>query len=151
MRRDSNKTLYVPFSCYIVRPGLHVVLRHDAKRESQLTGLRKSVVSPNDNQLCYRQFFVGNTPPTGFPTGANIKYICQGACAFSSCFSTMYDLNLKIPIYSAYLLTPAQAINIGSNTRGSLSFRKQTHERGEQLLFVFKNYSKNPLVRTYNI
>lgn len=85
--------------------GLSTVFTNDTKHESQLTRSRRSVVKANDNGQCYRQFFVGGKPPEGFSAGEgkNIRYICQ-MYGNTPCFSTMFDLDYGIPIYSAYVV-----------------------------------------------
>lgn len=117
-----------------------MVFTTDANDERQLTGLRKTVVSESNADNCYRQFFVGNTPPIGFKSSTghanNIRYICQGVCedsrypyASTSCFSTMFDLNYGIPIYSAYVVRLKQARLFGTAKRRRLYFRKEPGER----------------------
>lgn len=72
---------YIIFFCDLGVAGLSVVFANDTKQESQLTTLRRSVVSVKADEKCYRKFFVGNMPPTGFKSSTgkakNIRYICQ--------------------------------------------------------------------------
>ena len=81
-----------------------MVFANDTKQESKVTVLRRSVVSAKADDKCYRKFFVGNMPPTGFisSTGKaakNIRYICQQPRKYRTpFFSTMFDLKYGIPI-----------------------------------------------------
>ena len=141
------------FACQTGGAGLSVVVKNDAKQESELTGLRRSVSTTDDKQTCYRHFFVEKTPPTGFKSDLNVRYICQGACSQlgqTSCFSTLYDLTYKIPIFSAYVLRPLDWPLIGTSKRGDLDFRKETFVLGEQQLYLLVIYlhSRNFLKNT---
>ena len=118
-----------------------MVLRNDAKQESQLTRFRRSLSHPDDTRACYRHYFVGETPPTGFIDPPRYMYICQGDCfigpkVHKGCFSTLYDLTYKIPIYSAYVLRPIEWGDIGNFKRGDYDWRKETFEPGERHLYL---------------
>ena len=132
-----------------------MVLRNDAKQESQLTRFGRSLSHSDDTRACYRHYFVGETPPTGFIDPPRYMYICQGDCfigpkVHKGCFSTLYDLTYKIPIYSAYVLRPQQWKYIGSSSRRS--WRKETPQSvdlGERHLYLLviylqrRNFLKN--------
>ena len=118
-----------------------MVLRNDAKQESQLTRFRRSLSHSDDTRACYRHYFVGETPPTGFIDPPRYMYICQGDCfigpkVHKGCFSTLYDLTYKIPIYSAYVLRPIEWGDIGNFKRGDYDWRKETFEPGERHLYL---------------
>lgn len=117
---------------------MSVGFTNDTKHESQLSRrLRRSVVSEDENEKCYRQFFVGKQPPIGFESSTgkanNIRYICQGDCQWTSCFSTMFDLNYGIPIYSAYVVKADQVPLFGTARRSGMNFRR---EPGKPLLLL---------------
>ena len=118
-----------------------MVLRNDAKQESQLTRFGRSLSHSDDTRACYRHYFVGETPPTGFIDPPRYMYICQGDCfigpkVHKGCFSTLYDLTYKIPIYSAYVLRPIEWGDIGNFKRGDYDWRKETFEPGERHLYL---------------
>ncbi|XP_078358955.1 uncharacterized protein LOC144643536 isoform X2 [Oculina patagonica] len=94
--------------------------------KSQQAGDRRSVIQATDNRQCYRQFFVGNVPPTGLQSNNNIRYICQ-MCGnpLTPCFSTMFNINYGIPLYSAYVVRRGQALNFGAAPRTGLNFRQE--------------------------
>ena len=89
-----------------------------AKHEGQRVRPRRSVVSASI-QSCYTPFFASATPPTGFRTDhTNIRYICQQIPHNAAFFySTMFDLNYGIPIYSAYVVSKTQATQFGTAMR----------------------------------
>ena len=67
------------------------------------------MVFNNSNQPCYLQFFVGGVPPTGLRTGQNlqnISYICQTVNQ-QTYYSTMFDENRGIAVFSGYTVTQA--------------------------------------------
>lgn len=107
--------------------GLNVVLRNDAKQESQLTRFRRSTSSTQSDKPCYNHYFVGGEPPRGFTNVhplAEYRYICQGRCSIpdegndlQGCFSTLYDLTYKIPIYAAYVLGPNNWVQEHSSSK----------------------------------
>lgn len=66
------------------------------------------------HQPCYTHFFVEQQPPIGLRTGSanlqNIRYICQppsicGQPDAVNFYSTMFDEELGIAVFSAYVLT----------------------------------------------
>lgn len=125
---------YIIFFCDLGVTGLSVVFANDTKRESQLTTLRRSVVSVKADEKCYRKFFVGNMPPTGFKSSTgkakNIRYICQQPSKYRTpFFAAMFDLNYGIPIYAAYVVKQQQANKFGSASRGGQKFRQEPGER----------------------
>ena len=93
--------------------------KHEIAEESQQAGDRRST----DNDQCYRQFFVGKQPPTGFKN-KNITYICQKS-GKTPCFSTMFDLSYGIPVYSAYVVKKSQASKFSKAKRNGLNFRQE--------------------------
>ena len=123
-----------------------MVLRNDAKQESQLTRFRRSLSNSDDSLRCYSRYFVGNEPPSGFIHALGARYICQGLCSIPGtpgmrgCFSTLYDLTYKIPIYSAYVLRPIEWGDIGNFKRGDYDWRKETFEPGERHLYLLVIY-----------
>ena len=133
-----------------------MVLRNDSKQESQLTRFRRSVSYHYDIHECYRYYFVGTKPPTGFPL-SDYKHICQGKCVIATtvdkgCFSTLYDLNKKIPIYSAYVVRKKEWAQIDSFSRSGFDWRKETPVTvlGEPHLYLLVIYlqSRNFLKNT---
>lgn len=100
--------------------------KHETADESQQAGDRRSVIKPTDSDQCYRQFFVGKQPPTGFKN-KNMIYICQKS-GKTSCFSTMFDLSYGIPVYSAYVVKKSQASKFGKAKRVGLNFRQEPGE-----------------------
>ena len=99
MRANARKC----FFCDLEITAVRVVFANDTKQESKVTVLRKSVVSAKADEKCYRKFFLGNMPPTGFKSSTgkakNIRYICQQPRKYRTpFFSTMFDLKYGIPI-----------------------------------------------------
>lgn len=95
--------------------------------------LRRSVVSVKADDKCYRNFFVGNMPPTGFKSSTgrakNVRYICQQPSKYGTpFFSTMFDLNYGIPVYAAYLVRQQQASKFASASRKGHKFRQEPGE-----------------------
>ena len=87
----------------------------DVQSENQLVRPRRSVVSKTI-QSCYKQFVAGKQPPSGFrKKDTGIRYICQQVPgdAVNYFYSTMFDLNYGIPVYSAYVVSQAQARQFG--------------------------------------
>lgn len=83
----------------------------DVQYGNQLVRPRRSVVSTTVTD-CYKGFFASKTPPSGFRKDhTNIRYICQQVPGNTAdyFYSTMFDVNYGIPIYSAYVIRPAQA------------------------------------------
>ena len=83
----------------------------DVQSENQLVRPRRSMVSTTI-QSCYKQFFAGKQPPSGFrKKDTDIRYICQQLPdhTVNYFYSTMFDLNYGIPVYSAYVVFQAQA------------------------------------------
>ena len=84
------------------------------KRRNQNGAKGRAVQSPrvvfnNPNQPCYTRFFVGGVPPTGLRTGQNlqnIRYICQ-TLNQQTYYSTMFDENRGIAVFSGYTVTQA--------------------------------------------
>jgi len=72
-------------------------------------------VGPQD--LCYRQFFAGENPPTGFrpPQYQHTRYICQGIEEYSdeTFYATMFDEDIGIAVYAAYYLEKDAVDKIG--------------------------------------
>ena len=70
------------------------------------------MVFNNPNQPCYTQFFAGGLPPTGLRAGPNnlqnIRYICQ-TYNQRTYYGTMFDEGIGIAVFSAYILTQANA------------------------------------------
>jgi hypothetical protein len=100
-------------------------VEHSNLNELQLKRSRRSDIFTNDQSACYKPFFVGNAPPTGFSlAGGSYKYICQQIPGDTTTyFATMFDQNVKagIPIYSAYVVTSAQALNFATRIRDELT------------------------------
>ena len=69
------------------------------------------MVFNNPNQPCYTQFFVGEAPPTGLRAGQNnLRYICQMVNQqIKTYYGTMFDEGRGIAVFSAYILTQANA------------------------------------------
>ena len=91
----------------------------DVQSENQLVRPRRSVVSKTI-QSCYKQFVAGKQPPSGFrKKDTDIRYICQQVPGdiVHYFYSTMFDLNYGIPIYSAYVVFQAQASQFGTVKR----------------------------------
>ncbi|KAK2548834.1 hypothetical protein P5673_030877 [Acropora cervicornis] len=83
--------------------------------ENQLVRPRRSVVSKTIRD-CYKKFVAGNQPPSGFRQDhTNIRYICQQVPGdpVTYYYSTMFDLNYGIPVYSAYVVLQKQASQFG--------------------------------------
>jgi len=69
------------------------------------------MVFNNPDQPCYTQFFVGGQQPAGLRNGLNlqnIRYICQQVNQ-QTYYATMFDQALGIAVFSAYMLTQANA------------------------------------------
>ena len=88
----------------------------DVQSENQLVRPRRLVV-PTFIQGCYRRFVAGNKPPLGFRQfDTNILYICQQVPGdpMNFFYSTMFDINYGIPVYSAYVVSKEQASQFGT-------------------------------------
>ena len=100
----------------------------DVQDENQLVRPRRSVVSKTIRD-CYKPFVAGNQPPSGFRQDhTNIRYICQQAPddPVTYFYSTMFDLNYGIPVYSAYVVFQAQASQFGKvNRTGREKWRQE--------------------------
>ena len=99
----------------------------DAQDENQLVRPRRSVVSKTILD-CYKQFVAGNQPPSGFRQNhTNIRYICQQVPRDPVIYySTMFDLNYGIPVYSAYVVFQEQASQFGNvNRTGREKWRQE--------------------------
>lgn len=99
----------------------------DVQNENQLVRPRRSVVSTTI-QSCYTGFVAGNRPPSGFRgSHTNIRYICQQVPpnTVDYFYSTMFDLNYGIPVYSAYVVSQAQASQFGTAKRTSVDTWRQ--------------------------
>ncbi|XP_078372102.1 endonuclease domain-containing 1 protein-like [Oculina patagonica] len=97
------------------------------EHESQLVRLRRSAVF-STIQPCYTPFFVDGKPPSGFRLDhTNIRYICQRVPGNSllNFYSTMFDLNYGIPIYSAYVVRKEQVGHIGAVQRTGVDLWRQ--------------------------
>ncbi len=97
------------------------------EHESQLVRLRRSAVF-STIQPCYTPFFVDGKPPSGFRLDhTNIRYICQRVPGNSllNFYSTMFDLNYGIPIYSAYVVRKEQVGHIGAAQRTGVDLWRQ--------------------------
>ncbi|XP_028396932.1 uncharacterized protein LOC114520799 [Dendronephthya gigantea] len=89
-------------------------------------------VFTDPNQPCYKQFFVGNTPPIGLrplptPLPANysiMRYICQQIPTATASptpvtyYATMFDENYGIAVYSAYYVNKRNMDNLIANKFG---------------------------------
>lgn len=102
----------------------------------QLTRQRRSVIRTDDNDDCYKQFFIGGLPPTGFHSDPNVRYICQMHGTTPS-FSTMFDLDYGIPIYAGYLLQKDQVSSIGTQSRAGLTFDLEPGEKADSLTRIY--------------
>ncbi|XP_074609026.1 uncharacterized protein LOC141863398 [Acropora palmata] len=102
--------------------------------ENQMVRPRRSLVSPKTIPGCYKQFVAGNQPPSGFRLDhTNIMYICQQVPddpTKTFFYSTMFDVGYGIPIYSAYVVSKADASKIGTITRKDLGAEKWRQEAG---------------------
>ena len=81
--------------------------------------MRRSFVSTNVTD-CYKHFFAGTQPPSGFRKDhKNIRYICQQVPNDTEdyFYSTMFDVDYGIPIYSAYVVRQAQVSQFGTAQR----------------------------------
>ncbi len=132
---NGSDPLCAHFFLFKAVAGLSVVFtnyngKNKTAYKSQQAGDRRSVIQATDNRQCYRQFFVGNVPPTGLQSNNNIRYICQ-MCGnpLTPCFSTMFNINYGIPLYSAYVVRRGQALNFGAAPRTGLNFRQEPGER----------------------
>lgn len=97
--------------CEIVGGELNKNDATDVQDENQLVRPRRSVVSRTILD-CYKQFVAGNQPPSGFRQDhTNIRYIYQQVPGdpVTYFYSTMFDLNYGIPVYSAYVVFQDQA------------------------------------------
>ena len=103
------------------------VASNETEHESQLTWQRRSVIRQHDNKNCYKRFFIGGLPPTGFHSDPDVRYICQ-VYGTTRCFSTMFDLDYGIPIYAGYLVQQGQALSFGTAARAGLKFRREPGE-----------------------
>ncbi|XP_015749764.1 PREDICTED: uncharacterized protein LOC107329595 isoform X2 [Acropora digitifera] len=104
----------------------------DVQDENQLVRPRRSVVSKTIPG-CYKQFVAGNQPPSGFRQDhTNIRYICQQVPGdpVTYFYSTMFDVGYGIPIYSAYVVSKAQASKIGTIKREDLGGDNWRQEAG---------------------
>ena len=103
--------------------------------ENQMVRPRRSLVSPETIPDCYKQFVAGNEPPSGFRKNhTNITYICQQVPddpTGTFFYSTMFDVDYGIPIYSAYVVSKAQASKIGTVTRQGLGGDNWRQEAGK--------------------
>ncbi|KAJ7391995.1 Endonuclease domain containing 1 [Desmophyllum pertusum] len=106
--------------------GLSKVVTEEIQQENQLARPRRSVVSATIPS-CYESFFASSQPPSGFRLNhANIRYICQQVPGNTvNFYSTMFDIDYRIPIYSAYVVKQAQAALIGTVDRID-KWRKET-------------------------
>lgn len=103
------------------------VATNETEHESQLTRQRRSVILQHDTQKCYKQFFIGGLPPTGFPSDPDYRFICQ-VYGTTPCFSTMFDVDYGIPIYAGYVVKQAQALSFGTAGRDGVKFRLEPGE-----------------------
>lgn len=103
--------------------------------ENQMVRPRRSLVSPETIPDCYKQFFAGNEPPSGFRLDhTNIMYICQQLPddpTKTFFYSTMFDVGYGIAIYSAYVVSKADASKIGTIKRKDLGVEKWREEDGK--------------------
>ena len=101
----------------------------------QMVRPRRSVVSPKTIPDCYKQFVAGKTPPSGFRLAhTNIMYICQQLPddpTKTFFYSTMFDVGYGIAIYSAYVVSKADASKIGTIKRKDLGVEKWREEDGK--------------------
>ncbi|XP_022796638.1 endonuclease domain-containing 1 protein-like [Stylophora pistillata] len=123
----------------------------DVHNEHQLIRLRRSEVSKTIKS-CYEKFFVSKKPPSGFRINhKNIRYICQQVPGNTAHFySTMFDLNYGIPIYSAYVVTQAQASQFGTVKRTKDEWRQEpsgiTHQASDNAYKGQTTYAKGHLL-----
>ena len=113
--------------CELVGDELNKNEAKDVQNENQLVRPRRSVVSTTI-QSCYTGFVAGNRPPSGFRgSHTNIRYICQQVPpnTVDYFYSTMFDLNYGIPVYSAYVVSQAQASQFGTAKRTSVDTWRQ--------------------------
>ena len=103
------------------------VATNETEHESQLTRQRRSVIRTDATKKCYKRFFIGGLPPIGFHSDSDVRYICQ-VYGTTRCFSTMFDVDYKIPIYAGYVVQQGQALSFGTATRGGLKFRSEPGE-----------------------
>ncbi|KAK2548839.1 hypothetical protein P5673_030882 [Acropora cervicornis] len=125
--------------------------------ENQMVRPRRSLVSPKTIPGCYKQFVAGNQPPSGFRLDhTNIMYICQQVPddpTKTFFYSTMFDVGYGIPIYSAYVVSKADASKIGTITRKDLGAEKWRQEAASDLTYdPQKTYDKGHLLpaQTYS-
>lgn len=142
--------------CEIEDVGLNKNDAMDVQDENQLVRPRRSVVSTTV-QDCYKRFLAGNHPPSGFRKDhKNIRYICQQVPDNTADFfySTMFDVDYGIPIYSAYVVRQAQASQFGTAQRVGVDNWRQ--EDGKcfdlpKLTFAPQKFvSSNTIVRVIN-
>ncbi|XP_029185574.2 uncharacterized protein LOC114953487 isoform X2 [Acropora millepora] len=123
----------------------------DAQDENQLVRPRRSVVSKTIRD-CYKQFVAGNQPPSGFRQNhTNIRYICQQVPRDPVIYySTMFDLNYGIPVYSAYVVFQEQASQFGKvNRTGREQWRQEpgiTKQASDLTYIDEKIYDKGHLL-----
>ncbi|XP_078356010.1 endonuclease domain-containing 1 protein-like [Oculina patagonica] len=108
--------------------GLSDEVAKNPEHKSQLVRPRRSVVSKTVTPGC-ENFFLDKAPPIGFRLDhTNIRYICQQLPGdVENFYSTMFDLDYGIPIYSAYLVTKEHADEFGTATRAGITmWREET-------------------------
>ena len=113
----------------------------DLEHQNQLVRPRRSVSKNIDD--CYKPFFVGDEAPTGFRKAvetSGVRYICQQVPGRTNYFySTMFDENYGIPIYSAYRLKQGEPDKFGTAERkGSEKWREEAGN-----LFGRTRYTRN--------
>ncbi|XP_015778679.1 PREDICTED: uncharacterized protein LOC107356589 isoform X4 [Acropora digitifera] len=119
--------------------------------ENQVVRPRRSVVSKTIRD-CYKQFVAGKQPPSGFRQDhTNIRYICQQAPDDPvTYYSTMFDLNYGIPVYSAYVVFQEQARQFGNVSRtGREKWRQEpgiTKQASDSTYIDEKIYDKGHLL-----
>ena len=102
-------------------------MARDRHHEHQLVRPRRSVVS-TAVQPCYKSFVASNQPPSGFRKNHNnIRYICQQLPGKAvNYYSTMFDMNYGIPIYSAYVVSKGQASEFKEAKRPQVGWRQES-------------------------
>ena len=99
---------------------------------------RRMLPTPGNKRPCYTTFFVGNQPPTGFRTNdaTNIIYICQqlpddANPVKTTYYASMFDVTYGISIFSAYVVTAANAAKVGNYKRNDYNIKwRGTQEPG---------------------
>ncbi|XP_068714000.1 nuclease-like isoform X2 [Montipora foliosa] len=125
-------------------------------RDAEDIQIQDAVVSTTIQKSC-KSFFAGQKPPSGFrKSTTNIRFICQQAPGNTVNFfySTKFDQNYGIPIYSAYVVSQAEASQFGKAKRPSATWRREKGitKQANDATYKGTGYDKGHLVpaQTYS-